>query len=381
MNPPAAPLTDFLSTTYFGAMFSTDQFRVFSGAPEDRILSRPRRLLQEGRLAESESAYQAVLATNPEIKQVWVEYFALLRHGRRHQEALDLGLRAACHFGDDAMPAALRGAALVELGQFREGLEALDHAARLNPNLGLVWHEAGYAAYRLGELSRALIALDRAFALEPHGGTLHLRGQVLRQAGRYLAAEVAFEGAAQAAEFPAQREVAEREVQTTRRYSAFASARPDLLPPSHRWFGDTGAVPLTGGNTPPASDAELLQGFGELSRDAEWRFTELVALDGWEGWTELAQQLSLPVVQTVPTSHASIPLIAACTTTALSDPAALLIPASRGRGLSFVLEQAANAPVADIFGHVGAGHGASDPALAFEAAHHPQSRLQHRTLT
>ncbi len=362
-------------------MFSTNQFRVFSGAPEDRLLSRPRRLLQEGRLTESESAYHAVLATNPEVKQTWVEYFALLRHGKRHGEALALGARAAVQFGDDAMPAALRGAALVELGNFREGLEELDRAAQLNPNLGLVWHEAGYAAFRLGELSRALIALDRAFALEPHGGTLLLRGQVLREAGRYLAAEVAFEGAAEAAEFPAQRELAEREIQATRRYGALEGTRPVALPPSHRWFGDTGAVPLTGGAAPPASDADLLHGFLELSRDAEWRFTEVLALDGWEGWTGLADQLGIPLTVRPPSDRAAIPLVVACTTTALPSPEGLLLPAERGRGLSLVLEQAARTPVADVFGHVGDGHGASDPAFAFEAAHHPQSRLQHRTLT
>src|SRR5262245_27509663 len=186
-------------------MHSTDQFRVFSGAPVDRLLSRPRRLLQESRMEEAEAAYQALLATHADLKQTWVEYFALLRHAQRHDEALALSERAAAQFGDDALPSALKGAALVELGRYREGLTALDEAARLDPDLGLVWHEAGYAAFRIGELSRALMALDRAFALEPHGGTLHLRGQVLRQAGRYLAAEVAFEGAAQAAEFPAQR--------------------------------------------------------------------------------------------------------------------------------------------------------------------------------
>ncbi|HWA15318.1 MAG TPA: tetratricopeptide repeat protein, partial [Gemmatimonadales bacterium] len=268
-------------------MFSTDQFRVFSGSSEDRLLSRPRRLLQEGRMAESESAYQAVLSTNPEIKQTWVEYFALLRHARRHDDALALGHRAAAQFGDDAMPLALRGAALVELGEYRDGLEALDHAARLNPNLGLVWHEAGYAAFRLGELSRALMALDRAFALEPHGGTLHLRGQVLRKAGRYLAAEVAFEGAAEAAEFRAQRDLAEREIAVTRRYGIFPERRPDLLAASHRWFADTGAIPLTSDAIPPASDGEIITALADLCRAAEWRFTTLVALDTDQLWTAL----------------------------------------------------------------------------------------------
>ena len=88
-------------------------------------------------------------------------------------------------FGDDALGPALRGAALSELGRYRDGLPALEEAAARDPNLGIVWHEAGYAAYRLGEYSRALMALDRAFALEPHSGTPSPQGKVLRQAGRY----------------------------------------------------------------------------------------------------------------------------------------------------------------------------------------------------
>lgn len=362
-------------------MFSTDQFRVFSGAPEDRLLSRPRRLLQEGRLAESESAYQAVLQTHPEIKQTWVEYFALLRHARRHGDALELGRRAAAQFGDDAMPAALRGAALVELGEFRDGLEALDHAARLNPNLGLVWHEAGYAAYRLGELSRALMALDRAFALEPHGGTLHLRGQVLRKAGRYLAAEVAFEGAAEAAEFQAQRDLAEREIATTRRYGIFPERRPDLLAASHRWFADTGAVPLTSDAIPPATDDQVLDVFLELCRDSGYQFTTFVALDSWERWRDLAAEFRLPLERQLSEGRNSIPLVVARRSADLSDPESLIAPASRSRGLSFVLEQGDGPPVADVFGYLSSGPGAVNPLIAFEAAHHPHSRLQHRTLS
>lgn len=362
-------------------MFSTDQFRVFSGSSEDRLLSRPRRLLQEGRLAESESAYQGVLRTNPEIKQTWVEYFALLRHARRHAEALELGQRAATQFGDDAMPLALRGAALVELGEYRDGLEALDHAARLNPNLGLVWHEAGYAAYRLGELSRALMALDRAFALEPHGGTLHLRGQVLRKAGRYLAAEVAFEGAAEAAEFQAQRDLAEREIATTRRYGIFPERRPDLLPASHRWFADTGAVPLTSDAIPAATDEAIVTALLDLCRAAEWRFSSVIALDGWDQWDELAEALGARLERTLPASLDEVSLVVGRRSAELSDPESLVAPAARGRGLSFVLEQGDGPPVADVFGYLSTGPGALNSSLALEAAHHPHSRLHHRSLS
>src|SRR5207247_7372988 len=85
-------------------------------------------------------------------------------------------------------------------------LPILEQAVEFDPDLALVWHELGYAAFRLGDRNRALLALDRAFALEPHIETLRLRGRILRDAGRYQAAEVAYEGAHQAAEQREQRD-------------------------------------------------------------------------------------------------------------------------------------------------------------------------------
>src|SRR2546421_691447 len=109
-----------------------------------------------------------------------------------------------------------------------------ERAVEGGPGLALVWPELGYAAYRLGNPDRALLALDRAFALEPHTETLKLRGRILREAGRYAAAEVAFEAAAQAAEHREQREEAEREIATTRRYGFYAPRRPDQLSRAER---------------------------------------------------------------------------------------------------------------------------------------------------
>jgi tetratricopeptide (TPR) repeat protein len=363
-------------------MYSTDQFRVFSEAPTDRLLSRPRRLLQEGRPTEAEAAYQSVVATNPDVKQGWFEYFSLLRQARRHDEALALADRAAAHFGEDPLPSALRGAALVELGRFREGLASLDDAAMRDPNLGLVWHEAGYAAWRLGELSRALMALDRAFALEPHSGTLHLRGKVLRQAGRYLAAEVAFEGAAQAAEFAIQREAAEREIRITRRYAAFPGSRPDSLSRPRRWFADTGCVPLIGATGEPADELSVADAAAALSRDLDWRFSVLVALDTWDGWYDLAERLGVPVAAGLPTDGNAIPLMVARNPASLPDwEAQVESLARRGRGASLALHQATNTPPADLVGQVSddAGH-AVDLAFAVEAAQHPEGRLRGRIL-
>jgi tetratricopeptide (TPR) repeat protein len=363
-------------------MHSTDQYRVFPNVPADRALSRPRRLLSEGRLEEAQHAYRAVLGIEPDLKAAWLEYFSLLRQTGRHADALALASEAAAQFGVQALPLALKGAALVELGRFREGLAALDEAARLDPDLGLIWHEAGYAAWRLGELSRALMALDRAFALEPHSGTLHLRGKVLRQAGRYLAAEVAFEGAAEAAEFPVQRDAAAREIRVTRRFAAFPGSRPDTLPPAQRWFAQEGAVALTGRQGPPAAEGQIARALVPLARELGWRFTVVVALDAWQGWYDLARDLGAPVAAELPADAAAIPLLVS------RHPdggprwreAAERIAAG-GRGASFALRQDPETPPADLCGWIGdAAMGAPDLGFATEACRHPEARLSSRTL-
>ena len=364
-------------------MFSTDQFRVFPEAPQDRVLSRPRRLLQEGRAAEAEAAYQTVVVSHPDVRQAWVEYFALLRREARHQEALALAERAAGQFGEEALPAALRGAALVELGRYREGLEALDDAAGRDPNMAMVWHEAGYAAWRLGELTRALMALDRAFALEPHSGTLHLRGKVLRKAGRYLAAEVAFEAAAQAAEFAIQREAAEYEIRVTRRFAAFPGTKPDTLPPQRLWFAETGSVPLAGITGGIIDEAQLAGAVVTLARDLGWRFTTLVALDAWEGWPELARALGISFALALPDDPHAIPLVAARQPATLSNWAAdSQVPARTGRGLSLGLWVPAGVTPPDVTGVLdNLTPRGPDSAFAVEAALHPEGRLRNRILS
>src|SRR5690348_5324742 len=228
----------------FSPMRTTASFELFPDAPSERATVRARWLAREGRLSEAESAYREALTTYPDLKPAWAEYFELLRSQKRAADALRLAFGARTQFGEAAFALALEGAALIELDRFREALEVLEHAVEADPDLAVVWHELGYAAYRIGDRNRALLALDRAFALEPHSATLRLRGKVLRDAGRYQAAEVAFEGAAQAAEHAEQRAAAEREIAATQRYAFYAPLRPDELTPAQRWFAETGTVVL-----------------------------------------------------------------------------------------------------------------------------------------
>ena len=276
-------------------------------------MARARWLAGEGRTAEAEAAYRDVLTQHPDFKQCWAEYFELLRDQGRAAEALRVAEAAQTQFTDSAFALALTGAALIDLNRYPEAISVLERAVDSDPNLGLVWHELGLAAYRLGDGNRALLALDRAFALEPHTETLKLRGRVLREAGRYEAAEVAFEGAAQAAEHDAQRALAEGEIHATRRFASYAPRKPDDLQPAERWFAETGAAVLAPlpGPVPP-SDEALVRAFSELAGDAGWRFGQVVAVGPTLPiWNTLAELVRAPLVSRADGDLTRIPLVAA----------------------------------------------------------------------
>lgn len=351
---------------------------------------RARWLAREGRLSEAESAYRDALSSYPDLKPAWAEYFELLRSQKRPADALRLAFGARTQFGEAAFALALEGAALIELDRFREALEVLEHAVEADPDLGVVWHELGYAAYRLGDRNRALLALDRAFALEPHGSTLRLRGKVLRDAGRYQAAEVAFEAAAQSAEHDEQWDEATDEVAATRRYAMYAPRKPADLGPAERWFADTGAVLLASGHAPAApGDAALVEALVDLAVDSRWRFGQIVTFgaDASGVWAPLSARLNAPLVSPGGLDPAAVPLIVARQPLA-GDPAwdaAVSAIESRNAGCVFVLEQAGSGPArADVVGALtddGVRRvGMPSPSHALTEAQHPAARLASRRL-
>ena len=292
-------------------MRTTASYDLFPDAPSERAIVRARWLAREGRIADAEQAYRDVLAEHPDLKACWAECFELLRTHHRSADALRLAEEALGHFGAAAFPFTLQGAALIELGRYREALSALEQALERDPDLALAWHELGYACYRLGDPNRALLALDRAFGLEPHTETLGLRGRILRDAGRYQAAEVAYEGAAQAAEHREQRDSAEREIAATRRYAFYAPRRPDDLTPTERWFAETGTVVLASDAARDVpDDATLAAAFLDLARDSGWRFGQIVTFGpALPVWHTLADPLRAPLVTRIGLDPAVCPLV------------------------------------------------------------------------
>jgi tetratricopeptide (TPR) repeat protein len=372
-------------------MRTTASYDLFPDARSERALARARWLAREGRIRDAQSAYDELLATKPELKACWAEYFELLRSGGLKDEALKLAERAAAVFGETGFSYTLRGAALTELGRYPEALAELEHAVEADPDFALVWHELGYAAYKIGDRNRALLALDRAFALEPHTDTLKLRGQVLRDAGRYQAAEVAFEGAAQAAEHDEQRLEAERQISATRRYASYAPRRPDDLTPSERWFADTGSILLASTPGPVApSDGTIVATFAEVAAGADWHFGQVILLGPeFPASNDLAYRLGAPLVTPSAFDTAACPLIVALRPM-LADKTWIGIVgrlADQATGLVLAMEHPAEewlGTTADVVGVVtDAGkrrERAPNPTQALGEAQHPGSRLAGRRL-
>jgi len=371
-------------------MRTTASYELFPDAPSERAMARARYLVREGRVADAEKAYRDLLAEHPDLKPGWAECFELLRGQGRAEDALRLAEGARAQFGDSAFSLALKGAALIELTRYRDALATLEQALEFDPDLALVWHELGYAAFRLGDRNRALLALDRAFGLEPHTETLRLRGRILRDAGRYQAAEVAYEGAAQAAEHAEQRVAAEREIAATRRYAFYAPRRPDGLTPAERWFAETGTVVLASDDaTAVPDDASLAAAFLDLARDSGWRFGQIVALGpALPVWRTMADTLGAPLVTRTGFDPAACPLVVAQrpqpADTAWSTLTAAV--AEHATGLVFVLEHLPEpaASGADVIGVLADAAGRrtrqANVAHALSEAQHPAGRLANRRL-
>jgi tetratricopeptide (TPR) repeat protein len=269
------------SCIFSSGMRLTSSFAVFRFDPAEKGLAKARWYGREDKPVEAEREYRAALDADPDLRTGWLELFELLRRQDRYADALDLATRAEAHFGPDAaMPLAIKGAALAELGRTREAMAALEAAIERDGNLALAWHELAYAAFRSGEYSRALLVLDRAFALEPHTDTLMLRGRILREAGQYDAAEVAFEGAQQSAEHDIPRRDAEREIAATRRAATLGGGRPRDFTARQRTFAELGAVVLDGGTrdltAPPGTEP-----IAELLAECMGAFVQVAVTLGW----------------------------------------------------------------------------------------------------
>lgn len=370
---PSSALAESSARGIFTPMRLTSSFAVFRADPEEQDLAKARWLARDGRLDAAEQEYRNVLEQRPGIPAGWIELCDLLRREGRLEDSLAAAIQAEQHFGPDAaMPLALKGAALSELGRTREAVTALEAALERDGNLALAWHELAYAAYRVGEYPRALLALDRAFALEPHTDTLMLRGRILREAGQYEAAEVAFDAAAQATEHDVPRREAQRETLATRRAAALGGRKPRQFTARERAYVLTGTVLLDPDPIPATqltdSLARSIASLEAYVRQAGWHPAAVAgALPGDEALAAaIAKRLGVDVAVTAALDPADRPIIVTVFNNGSPEWAKQVARLERWKaGTTFALAQA---PGVDCAADVAGRLGALDKDLLNEAA-------------
>ena len=213
----------------------------------------------------------------------------------------------------------------------------------------------------------------------------------MREAGRYQAAEVAFEGAAQAAEHAEQRADAELEIATTRRYGFYAPRRPDDLTVAERWFADTGSVLLVSTPGPVApSDETIVATFAEVASNCDWHFGQVILLGPeFPACNELAYRMGAPLVTPSAFDPGACPLIVGLRPLVADKTWTGIVGrlATESIGLVLALEHPAepHPPVtADVIGVLTDGgkrrERAPNPVQAANDAQRPGARLAGRRL-
>jgi predicted O-linked N-acetylglucosamine transferase (SPINDLY family) len=149
------------------------------------LLNRALAFHSQGRLAEAEQLYVAVMQAAPgEAAAPHLLGVVRAQQGRT-AEALEL-MAAALSLNPDA-PEILSnyGNALKTAGRNDEALASFDRAVALKPDYGAAWSRRAQALHALRRLPEALESVDRALALNPrHLEAINTRGDILLGMGR-----------------------------------------------------------------------------------------------------------------------------------------------------------------------------------------------------
>jgi tetratricopeptide (TPR) repeat protein len=163
-----------------------------SAGPGDdprQTLQAALQLHRQGRLAEAERLYAAILAKHPNDFDANHFLGALRLQQGRNDEALRLVGAALKAKRDSPLTLANYGLALERAGRIDEALAAYDKAIALKPDHAAAYNNRGLALLRVARAGEALASFDRATAISPnYVDALANRGLVLLELKRVDAA-------------------------------------------------------------------------------------------------------------------------------------------------------------------------------------------------
>jgi tetratricopeptide (TPR) repeat protein len=151
---------------------------------------------REGRLAEAEAIYRAILQVAPRHFDA-LHLLGVIRHQQgRHEEALVLIEKALEQRPASAEACSNLGLALQALGRSAEALACFERAIALRPDYPEALNNRGTALHALGRTEEALTSFDQALALRPdYLDVLVNRGVALARLGRHAEALASYERA------------------------------------------------------------------------------------------------------------------------------------------------------------------------------------------
>jgi tetratricopeptide (TPR) repeat protein len=138
----------------------------------------------QGRLAEAEQAYRAILAAEPDNADVGHQLGLLALDAGMPEHAAPIFERVCLLAPDNGAYHANRGLAHMRVRQFQQALQAFDRAVALQPDLFQAHLHRGMTLKELERPDEALAALARATALRDDAAAHNFTGLVLDELGR-----------------------------------------------------------------------------------------------------------------------------------------------------------------------------------------------------
>jgi protein O-GlcNAc transferase len=161
-----------------------------------QMFEQATQLHQSGRLAEAESVYRELLATEPGRADVLQRLGILAHQSGRGAEAIEL-LRHAIELSPNAADGQVNlGAVLAAQKRFDEAIVAFRRAIDLRPDMAQAHNNLGNALIQAGRSDEAIAAFQQAKTLQPGyaDAWFHL-GTALNSSGKFADAIAAFQKA------------------------------------------------------------------------------------------------------------------------------------------------------------------------------------------
>jgi tetratricopeptide (TPR) repeat protein len=160
-----------------------------SNAPRLNVpgaLAQARALYRQGRLADAERVYAAILAVRPDQFDALQSLGTIKRLNGRFSEALDLISRAMRSKAPSPQVLWNHGVVLSALNRPGEAIESFDRAIKLKSKFFDAHNDRGSALTQLNRFDEALASYDRALAAQPSFvEALYNRGNALEQLKRF----------------------------------------------------------------------------------------------------------------------------------------------------------------------------------------------------